>query len=509
MKKNKSQNINASNSKKIKHNKSKEHLFTIKAMQTQIEGYGFRYSFVDFLKTTLLFSGIIIVVGYFLQMQPFYITALILAVILMMPTMIKNQFKFIYEQRRFSELVMYLEQMAYSFKKDAKILLALKDTAEVTSGKMNELVNNAIWYIENQYSDNVYEEALQMIENEYPCSRIVQLHKFLCKIEKRGGECGNSMDILIDDIASWAERTFVFQKDRNDLKKKIMISLFISMCICSTTIFMIPEDINFTTMPLYQWVTLLTLISFVGIFVFTQTKLNGSWLENDAVKDENQILKDYHIARTTVMTDALKKAKRGALLGAPIVVIGIFQQSIPIIALGGLLSFLLYNQPKNKVKIATKHTIREIEKEIPGWCREVALNLQTENVYRAIELTMEDCPIILREPLNQFLWELNNNSGSIVPYNNFLAEFNIPEVNRLMKTLYSLSEFGVQDAESQINKIIVQNNAMLEKAEELKNEDSLAGVGFITLVPMFLGSAKMLVDLFLLIGAFTSLTSQI
>jgi len=47
---------------------------------------------------------------------------------------------------------------------------------------------------------------------------------------------------------------------------------------------------------------------------------------------------------------------------------------------------------------------------------------------------------------------------------------------------------------------------MLEKAEIIKNEDSTAGVKFITLVPMFLGSCKMMVDLFLLCMAFMTAT---
>ena len=121
-------------------------------------------------------------------------------------------------------------------------------------------------------------------------------------------------------------------------------------------------------------------------------------------------------------------------------------------------------------------------------------------------LTLNDCPIVLREPLRKFFDEANRMPESIIPYNNFLAEFNIPEVGRMMKTLYSINEAGSENADIQINKIIVQNNAMLEKAEEMKNEDSAAGIGALTLVPMFLGSGKMLIDLALLMFSFISLS---
>lgn len=489
---------------KIEQNKTKQSVF--KTMQSKIEGYGFRYSFNDFTKTTAIFIGGCIIVGYFLKLEPFYICALILIALMMLPSMIQAQFKYIYEQKRFNELVVYMEQMAYSFKKNPKILLALQDTAEVTSGHMNKLVNKAIYHIQNAYSDKVYEEALHIIQDEYECSRLVQLHRFLTKIEARGGNFQNSMDILLDDISSWSKRTFVFQKERADIKRKIMLSLILSMCICSTTIFMIPDGVDFTSSMIYQVSTVGTLTLFLGIYTLTQTKLNGSWLENDAIKDEQEIVRNYTTAVNAVEADAVKKAKKKMAICAPILLFGLFTKDMTIIVFAAVAMFLLYQQPKLKLKNATEKTVREIEKEIPSWCREVALNLQTENVYQAMYLTLNDCPIVLREPLRKFFDEANRMPESIIPYNNFLSEFNIPEVGRMMKTLYSINEAGSENADIQINKIIVQNNAMLEKAEEMKNEDSAAGIGALTLVPMFLGSGKMLIDLALLMFSFISLS---
>lgn len=489
---------------RIKTDADKRNLW--KSMQTRIEGYGFNYSFFDFLKVTVLFIAIMMIVGYFLKLTPFSIGVFVFAVMCLLPFMIISQFRYIYEQTRFNELTVYMEQMAYSFKKKPKVLTALKDTAEITSGKMNKLINKAANMIENDFSDTIYHDALQTIEKEYECSRIIQLHKFICKVEEQGGEYTNSLDILIDDIASWTKRTFLFQKERADIKRKIMLSLIISLCICSTTLFMIPDNMDFTQGAIYQVSTTITLILFVLIYTFTQTKLNGSWLENDAIKNEKLIRRDYAIVHARIGTKDIKKAKKKVLMISPLLLIAILMKSIPTIAATGLLMFLIYQGPKNKLKVASKRTMKEIEKEIPGWCREIALNLQTENVYNAIALTLKDCPIILQEAVQQLISDINDTPSSVIPFNNFLSEFNIPEINRMMKTLYSLSEYGVQDAETQINKIIEQNNALLEKGEELKNEDSIAMVRFITLVPMFLGSVKMMIDLYLLCSMFMQVT---
>lgn len=492
---------------KAKKKKNASKRYNFKAIQAKIEGYGFHYSFMDFAKTTALFVAACIIVGHFLKLQGFYVCALILVAFAMLPAMIISQFKYIYEQKRFSELVVYMEQMAYSFKKTPKILLALKDTAEVTSGKMNKLVNAAIYHIENTYSEHVYEEALEIIQSEYECSRLMQLHKFLVKIEARGGEFQNSMDILLDDISAWSKSTFIYQKDRADIKRKIMISLILSMCICSTTIFMIPDGVDFTTMPVYQISTVSCLAIFLGIYTLTQTKLNGSWLENDAIKDEEEIVKNYNIALTSVDEDSLKKAKKKVAIVSPVLVYAIFTKNMTIGIVAVVLMFFMYQQPKIKIKNATSKTVREIEKEFPSWGREIALNLQTENVYQAMYLTLEDCPIILKAPLLKFFDECNRLPESIVPYNNFLCEFNIPEVGRMMKNLYSLNEYGTQNADIQINKVVVQLNAMREKEEQVKNEDSLAGIGILTLAPMLLGSVKMLIDLALLMTSFIGLSS--
>ena len=325
---------------KIKHNSDKKNLW--QAMQTQIEGYGFKYSFSDFAKVTALFIAVMIIVGYFLKLEPYYIGVFTIAVFCMLPMMIMGQFKYIYEQNRFNELTMYMEQMAYSFKKKPKILSALKDTAEITSGRMNKLINLAINMIENDYSETVYRDALRVIEKEYECSRIIQLHRFLCKVEEQGGEYSNSMDILIDDISAWTQRTFVFQKERADIKRKIMLSLVISLCICSTTLFMIPESMDITSGSVYQVVTTVTLILFVGVYAFSQTKLNGSWLENDAIKDAKAIRKDYKVVHETISADEMKKAKKKMIIVSPLLIVGVFIKSVPFIIAVGLLMFFLY-----------------------------------------------------------------------------------------------------------------------------------------------------------------------
>ena len=243
------------------------------------------------------------------------------------------------------------------------------------------------------------------------------------------------------------------------------------------------------------------------MYTISQVLLNTSWIDDDTQKDPEKIRKEYRIATGQQIVLSEKQDKIAAILiGVASLVYGIITRKYYWIPAGILLGYYCWQSPKRKYKKAVKNTKREIEKVIPGWCREIALNLQTENVFQAIAMTEATCPIVLEEPVHKLIEDLQVRPGDVVVYNSFLFEFNIPEVGQMMNTLYALSESGVSDVDAQINKIIESNNKLVEKAETLKNEDSNAGIGFLTLLPMVIGSAKMLVDLALLITNFVALT---
>lgn len=487
--------------------KKKKNFNAFKNMKMEIEGYGFHYSFVDFMKVLALFMVGTCFVGVVLKMKPVYICALIIVEILLLIPIIKSQYKFVYEQRRFNDLITYMKQMSYSFKKDPKILLALEDTEQLVEGKMKKLVQEAIEHINTSNSPYMYEEALDIIFNEYSCSRLAQLHDFIIKIEETGGNYQNSMNVLIDDTVNWSQRIYEFQIEKADIKKNILISLCLAMAICSTTLFMIPEQMDFTQIAIYQIVSFAALSIFLGLYTISQVLLNTSWIDDDTQKDPEKIRKEYRIAtgQQTILSEKQDKVA-AILIGIAGLVYGIITRKYYWIPAGVLLGYYCWQNPKRKYKKAVKNTKREIEKVIPGWCREIALNLQTENVFQAIAMTEATCPIVLEEPVHKLIEDLQARPGDVVVYNSFLFEFNIPEVGQMMNTLYALSESGVSDVDAQINKIIESNNKLVEKAETLKNEDSNAGIGFLTLLPMVIGSAKMLVDLALLITNFVALT---
>ena len=88
----------------------------IKTLEYQISGMGYSYSLISFFKNFLLFSLVIIILGYLHKMQVIYIMVIVMLYFALLPFSIYSQYKYLYEQKRFQELCVYLKQMKINFK---------------------------------------------------------------------------------------------------------------------------------------------------------------------------------------------------------------------------------------------------------------------------------------------------------------------------------------------------------------------------------------------------------
>lgn len=107
----------------------KKHNFSLQALTKEIHGYGFEYRMSDFLKVAVLCLAGLIIAGVIYKLNFFpNILILIAVAIALLPGIISEQFKFVYEQQRFADATDYMEQMIYAFIKKPKIIQALTDT---------------------------------------------------------------------------------------------------------------------------------------------------------------------------------------------------------------------------------------------------------------------------------------------------------------------------------------------------------------------------------------------
>ena len=73
--------------------------------------------------------------------------------------------------------------------------------------------------------------------------------------------------------------------------------------------------------------------------------------------------------------------------------------------------------------------------------------------------------------------------------------FQLSSVLSSMKVLYSISESGNGDAQSQIRILVQRNSKMMDKAEKLSNEKSLAGINGIFYLPQVTVSLQTIVNM--------------
>lgn len=478
--------------------------FNPKNIQKEIMRYGYQFSLAKFWKTLFLELASIGVLSYLFGLNLPFILAVMAVCILCTPFVILSVYKNLYEQKRFSDISNYIEQLLYSFKRRAKILTSLEDTLELFhEGQMHEAIGKAINHIKNS-EEGDYRSALAFIEEEYGCDRICTAHEFLIKVEQAGGRFEESVELLLDDRSRWVQRTYELQAEKKHVKTYIGIGIALSLLICGITLFMLPPDMQVTHTLASRIVTAFTLIADILIFTFAQIKLTSRWTDTPG-GSQKETERYYNTVKHFDMAKGKKKARVKAICMLAVAVAGIALKSYPLTGVAVLAAYILSTSPSRKLKYAKKKISREIEKEFPKWLMQLALMLQTDNVMVAMGKTLETAPFVIKADLQELLTRADEDPGSVVPYLQFLEEFDLPDVQSAMKILFSMNEYGAENSGKQIGGLIQRNSIMTDRAERLKNEDEMAGMSMLVLLPMVTGTLKMLTDMAMLLVSITSM----
>lgn len=376
-------------------------------------------------------------------------------------------------KKQFADVVLYMEQLIYSFKKQPKIRPALLDAQKVCSPVMKELIEEVVVNIDTKMSDNIYEESLKIIQQEYNCKRLKSLHKFIVKIEKNGGNYENYIEILLEDIKEWKDRTSFFIKDVERVKRNVLISMLSTVVTCGFMVYLIPDGYGYSSHIVYQISTMFMIILLLGAYVLVIRKLNFSWIKDETFLSEGLIIKYYSLVERGY--DNIKKLK--------------------------ISERLVYKKAKKRLEA-------EIFKQFPDWIRSVAINLQNDTVQSSIESSYDDAEFILKRPIRKLLIDFEKYPIGIEPYDNLLKEFDLSDIKSSMKMFYSMNELGKEQSDKQINAIIERNNKLLWQAEDMKNKDRIGLCGMFTVIPMLVGVVKIMTDMILMIIVFTTSISK-
>lgn len=469
-------------------------------LQQQIDEYGYYFSMGNYVLSLVISFAGVFVCGMVFSLRWYLAAAVIVFWMILLPGMILDGYKNMYEHKKFLEAADYMEQILYSFKMEGKILASLRDTARLFSaGRMHLAINETIAYIENGvYERDLYQEAFARIEMQYPGRRMAAIHKFLCLIEKNGGDYSNGINLLLEDKALWVENVLLLQEEKKRGRTRVIIALVITMILAAVfhgVYRSMPKNYAIVNNPVTQIGTTMYLMLNILVFRKANRELAGSWLERESVSDEE---KAAYYWKIVTEEDNRRDWKKSLLWAVPFFLGACFCQwkghiygAITLIVIG----IFLENQHRIAYRISYNWLVKEINLRFPQWLMEMALLLQGNNVQVAIAKTVSGAPAVLQQELEEMVKKLKEQPESMKPYMEFLEQFQLSYVQSAMKMLYAISESGTGDSQEQIQIMVRRNEKLLDQAEKILNERKLAGINAVGYFPQITISFQMMINM--------------
>lgn len=474
---------------------------SLKNLKVNINKYGYKYSTKDFLIETLIILVIVFFIAYISKLELKFILILLLITIFMIPILIHALFRQNYNVKKFEMLEDYLNNIIPIFTQKTKIRYTLGELLDVTNGEMKQSLTKAIRYIDKTTDDpKLLFNALKIIENDFPNSRVKSVHKLLLSIESHNSlDYKDVCDNMYDDVEEWIRRVYIFQKDLKNRRNKIIILCLMTLILnCLFVYIYVSNDtfVGFTKNILYQVSTLVFIASVLIIITIILVKLNGEWLINDTLyKNDEELRKQYEIFK-----NGKKKIRVVDIILIAICLISsiylVVIKKTNLIVVPILISLITLSKPIRVFKGAHRKINKALTIEFPIWLREISLNLNNLTVLNAISLSQNIASYPLRKEIRIFLNEANKDPLSIKPYNNFLSDYDLEDARSSMKVLYSLQNIGKNNIKQRVSNLIARNQRMLDKAETIKNNDSIGSIEMLGYLPIAIFSIQMLISMF-------------
>lgn len=448
-------------------------LLNPKNLVREVHVYGYHFSWKTHLLALLATLAGMSVVSVLFQLKPIYFSCVLVAVCFMLPILILEMYKGMFEQKRFADAVTYGEQILYSFQKNGKVVSALKETKEIfEDGRMKWVIEEAISFLEDGNSNSekgILKEALEQIEQAYSCSKIHMIHELLISCEELGGDAGNSILLVLNDIELWKRREYSLQAGKKVQNRDNVISIIVSFVLCLITLYvldgmslLLPNKTVAGLFPLevIQISSFLFILFMLFVFYKSRKSLTKSWLQRETLYKQDYILASYDL----VINYGEKNWWQRILSRIP-------------------------------YYLAKKDINRELYTTLPQWLMQIALLLQNNNVQVSLMKSIEDASPVLQKELERLRERLEIRPNELQSYTEFCKNFDIPEVQSCMKMLHAISESGTGNAQLQVNNLLQRVQEMQNIAEDIRSGSDAFQMRLLFSYPVLGVTIKLLVDM--------------
>lgn len=484
-------------------------LLNPKNLEKEVHIYGYNFSGKTHMLLIICSLLGIGAIGVIFKLEAVYFAIIMASVVLALPFIILAMYKRMFEQKRFSDVVTYMEQMLYAFQKTAKVGSSLKETREIfESGQMREAIDRAIAYLEAGTAiteKGVLREALEMIEEPYSCTKIQAVHELLISSEEHGGDIENSIYLLLEDIEIWKRRGYGLQTKKKTSHADNMISIIVSTVLCAVALYVLDsmqrlfpgaaQDVTIFQIPLIQISSLVFILVMLFVLVKSFNKLAVNWLKEDGVYKSGYILDSYN---TVMNYDEAKEKRKSLIFSAPFVIAAIllftfYKKWLAVPCL--LIAAFMLLQHRVGYHLAKKDVDNELYMTLPQWLMDIALLMENNNVQVSIAKSVNGAPPVLQEELKHLLERIEKAPDKLNSYTEFCRSFDVPEAQSCMKMFHAIAESGTGNAKTQINNLLHRVSEMQNTADQIRDENTAFKMRMIFSYPVFGATLKLLVDL--------------
>ena len=448
-------------------------------MYSEQRSYGGNTGFFKMLISYIFVCTGMAFAGKLFKLEQGQIVFLLVYAYILTPYILLGRVKSAYYQRKFWDVNKYMEKMLYYFKGRPKLLECWGMVLELfPEGEMNTAIKDAIGHV--KISDNLDTgkiEAIQDLSKRYQCSRLNRIHEFCMQVEKDGGKYDMSIELLLKDRQLWAERVEELQQKKRFTRINIILSMLIVTVLCLSVMYlpgMVASNVTFADIGKIKFVqisAMVYLMLMLLLYVTVDRKMCVDWLKDENLYSENEAKTRYDkLIQRQNDTGFMAEVKRHTL------------------------------GHRALVRVYTK----QLKLAMPVWVMRLALLLQTENVHIAIKESYDDAPPCLKPAIYKLIHQIEMEPDSERPYNEFLAEFELPEFEDVMSTLYSIQSGAGGDIELEIRNIVDRATTLTDKAEKIKNEDKMAAMQSYVAIPGLIGAVKLMVDMSAFLMSFLS-----
>lgn len=241
--------------------------------------YGYDYDIRFHLLAIILIFSIIALACYQFEVTLASCIYLILIASYLLPHIMIWMFYHRYEESRFNQFTMFIQNFIAIYKINPKTLTALSECERVIQGETLQLIQSMK---QKLLETGLVESCFDILIRYQPHFIICNLSSIVTTIEMYGSlDYLDCLDLIQDDIDDWIEDTYTYKKSQISAKNRMLM-----LCGLSTIIALFAKNmlssVSFDTQStLYQIAIVIFFLTLILTVFMAHHILSDSWIEKE------------------------------------------------------------------------------------------------------------------------------------------------------------------------------------------------------------------------------------